>query len=253
MGVRSSPISGHLMRPPGCPLWVRSGHGKRRRACPLLTQSGHFDLVCTVELRTQAGRPRPLQIYGFTPWIRCTQKRLKTNDLIATSGVCAPRCHARARNEVRSGGFLVRKTSAEGILALLDRADRPEGPDILRRLEREVGPLADAALSPARPHSVLWRAVLRTAIAGMAMAVLVIASQYLPNEIQQIETTGTNGRDREVAQLRAALDNSEAAQRSLQQELDLARNELRSRETRQPLGWHEDSNLLLYRSPRWGR
>ena len=85
------------------------------------------------------------------------------------------------------------------------------------------------------------------------MAILVIAWQYQPNETQQIETTGTNSRDREVARLRAALDNSESARRSLQRELDLARDELRSRETRQPLGWHEDSNLLLYRSPRWGR
>ena len=63
---------------------------------------------------------------------------------------------------------------------------------------------------------MLWRAVLRTAIAGMAMAILVIAWQYQPNETQQIETTGTNSRDREVARLRAALDNSELARRSLQ-------------------------------------
>ena len=83
------------------------------------------------------------------------------------------------------------------------------------------------------------------------MAILVIAWQYLPNETQQIKTTGANNPDREVARLRAALDNPEAAQRSLKEELDLARDELRSRQTIQPLGWHEDSNLLLYRSPRW--
>jgi len=128
---------------------------------------------------------------------------------------------------------------------------RDQAPDLLRRLEREVGPLADA-LTRAKPCSVLLRALLRTAIAGMAMAALVIAWQHIPSDARQIETIGAGSSEaEEVARLRAALVESEAGQRSLRTELSLARKELRSLEHRYPHGWHEDSNLLLYRSP-WG-
>jgi len=108
---------------------------------------------------------------------------------------------------------------------------RDQAPDLLRRLEREVGPLADA-LTRAKPGSVLLRALLRTAIAGMAMAALVIAWQHIPSDARNTETTGGRiSEAEEVARLRAALVEPEAEHRQLQV-------------------WHEDSNLLLYRSHR---
>ena len=131
--------------------------------------------------------------------------------------------------------------------------DRDKAPDLLRRLEREVGPLADAAIfTRVEPRSVLLRAFLRAAIAGMAVAALVIAWQHIPSDARQIEATGAGTSEaEEVARLRAALVESEAVQRSLRTELSLARKELRSLEHRHRHVWHEDSNLLLYRSP-WG-
>jgi uncharacterized membrane protein YccC len=131
--------------------------------------------------------------------------------------------------------------------------DRDKASDLLRRLEREVGPLADAStLTRVEPRSVLMRAFLRTAIAGMAVAALVIAWQHMPSDARQIETIGARTSEaEEVAHLRAALVESEAEQRSLRTQLGLARKELRSLEHRHPHGWHEDTNLLRYRSP-WG-
>ena len=131
--------------------------------------------------------------------------------------------------------------------------DRDKAPDLLRRLEREVGPLADAGiLTKAEPRSVLLRAFLRTVVAGMAMAGLVIAWQHMPSDARQIETIGAGTSELEEAVLlRAALVESEAVQRSLQTELSLVQKELRSLEHRHRHVWHEDSNLLLYRSP-WG-
>jgi hypothetical protein len=108
---------------------------------------------------------------------------------------------------------------------------RDQAPDLLSRLEREVGPLADA-LTRAKPRSVLLRALLRTAIAGTALAALVIAWQHIPSDAWNTETTGRRmiSEAEDVARLRAALVESEAEHRQLQL-------------------WHEDSNLLLYRSP----
>jgi len=63
------------------------------------------------------------------------------------------------------------------------------------------------------------------------MAALVIAWQHIPSDARNTETT--NGRiseAEEVARLRATLVDPEAEHRQLQV-------------------WHEDSNLLLYRSP----
>ena len=107
---------------------------------------------------------------------------------------------------------------------------RDQAPDLLRRLEWEVGPLADA-LTRTKPRSVLLRALRRTAIAGMAMAALVIAWQLIPSDARNTETTGGRiSEAEEVARLRAAPVEPEAEHRQLQV-------------------WHEDSNLLLYRSP----
>ena len=142
-------------------------------------------------------------------------------------------------------------------LALRDaQPDREKAPDLLRRLEREVGPLADAAtLKRVEPRSVLLRAFfLPTAIVGMAVAALVIAWQHVPSDARQIETVGAGTSEaEEVFQLRAALVESEEKQRSLRTELSLARKELRSLEHRHLQGWPEDTNLLLYRSPRGPR
>ena len=108
---------------------------------------------------------------------------------------------------------------------------RDQAPDLLCRLEREVGPLADA-LTRAKPRSVLSRALLRTAIAGTAMAVLVIAWQHTPSDARNTEATGGRmiSEAKEVTRPRAALVEPEAKQEQLQV-------------------WHDDSNLLLYRSP----
>jgi hypothetical protein len=138
---------------------------------------------------------------------------------------------------------------------LLDRPRSYEGHDLLRRLEEEVGPMADAALTRPKPRPVLLRALLRTAIAAAAMAAIVIAWQQLPTDSQTTETTGVqNSHADEVSRLRTALEESEAAQRRLERDLDLAREELRSRKQISPGAWHEDPDLLLYRSPwraRW--
>ena len=145
-------------------------------------------------------------------------------------------------------------------LALPDtQPDREKAPDLLRRLEREVGPVADAAtlkaatLKRVEPRSALLRAFfLPTAILGMAVAALVIAWQHVPSDARQLETIGARASEaQEVAQLRSALAESEDEQRSLRTELGLARKELRSLEDRHLQGWLEDTNLLLYRSP-WG-
>jgi hypothetical protein len=135
---------------------------------------------------------------------------------------------------------------------LLDaQPDREKAFELLRRLEREVGSLADATtLTRAEPRSVLLRAFLPTAIAGVAVAALVFAWQHVPSDARQIETIGAGTSEaEEVAQLRATLVQSEEEQRSLRTKLSLARKELRSLEHRHPHGWHEDTNLLLYRSP----
>ncbi len=125
----------------------------------------------------------------------------------------------------------------------VSQSGRDQATDLLRRLEREVGPLADAwtrakprsVLTRAKPRSVVSRALLRTAVAGMVMAVLVIAWQQIPSDAPNTEMTGGRiSEGEEVAQLRAAPAAAEAAHRQLQV-------------------WHEDSNLLLYRSPWWPR
>jgi hypothetical protein len=118
-------------------------------------------------------------------------------------------------------------------------------PDLLRRLEREVGALADAlpkanprivrakpriVLTRAKPRNVLLRALLQTAIAAMAMAALMIAWQHLPSDARYTKTTvETISEAKEVTRLRA-LVKPEAERRQLQV-------------------WYQDSNLLLYHSP----
>ena len=116
-------------------------------------------------------------------------------------------------------------------IRLVSRPGRDQAPDLLRRLEREIGPLADA-LTRARPRSVLLRALIRTAIAGMAMAVLVIAWQHTPSDARNTGATGGRmiSEAEEVARLPATLMEPEAEHRPLQV-------------------WHQNTNLLRYRSP----
>ena len=107
---------------------------------------------------------------------------------------------------------------------------RDQAPDLLCRLEREIGPLADS-LKRAKPGSVLLRAFFRTAIAGMAMAALAIVWPHIPSDARNTETTGERiAEAEEAADLRAARVEPVAENRQLEL-------------------WHEDSNLLLYRSP----
>jgi hypothetical protein len=122
---------------------------------------------------------------------------------------------------------------------VVSQPGRDQSPDLLRRLEREVAPLADtlttakpsSVLTRAEPRSILLRAFRRTAIGGMAMAALVIAWQLIPSDARNTETTGARiSKAEEVARLRATPVEPEAEHRQLQV-------------------WHEDGNLLLYRSP----
>jgi hypothetical protein len=124
-------------------------------------------------------------------------------------------------------------------VGVVSETGRDQSPDLLRRLEREVAPLADtlttaklsSVLTRAEPRSILLRAFLRTAIGGMAMATLVIAWQHIPSDARNTETTGARiSKADEIARLRATLVEPEAEHRPLQV-------------------WHEDGNLLLYRSP----
>ena len=64
------------------------------------------------------------------------------------------------------------------------------------------------------------------------MAVLVIAWQHIPSDARNTETTGARiiSKAEEASRLRAALVEPDV-------------------EHRQPQVWHEDGNLLLYRSP----
>jgi hypothetical protein len=132
------------------------------------------------------------------------------------------------------GGTTARWTDARDFKRRVRFVSQPgcdQAPDLLCRLEREVGPLADA-LTRAKPRSVLSRALLRTAIAGTAMAVLVIAWQHTPSDARNTEATGGRmiSEAKEVTRPRAALVEPEAKQEQLQV-------------------WHDDSNMLLYRSP----
>ena len=121
----------------------------------------------------------------------------------------------------------------------VSQPNRDQAPDVLRRLEREVGPIADAltgakpcsVLTRAQPRSVLLRALLRTAIAGMAMAAIVIAWQHIPSDARNTETTGGRTSEAEEA----------ARPRAMHVEPETEHKQLQV--------WHQNGNLLLYRSP----
>ena len=119
--------------------------------------------------------------------------------------------------------------------------------DVLRRLENEVGPPADAS-TKAIPRSVLSRALFRTFIAALAMALLVLAWPYLPSEERKvvIATTGssTSANDDEISSLKA---NSEATNRSLKEALEEAHSLPKMPKT--PSAWFENKTGLRFRSP----
>jgi hypothetical protein len=149
----------------------------------------------------------------------------------------SPRVGAMSRRKVRlkptRRGTRAQCTAAREFkrdVRFVSQPGRGQAPDLLRRLEREVGPLADA-LTTAKPRRVLLRALLRTAIGGLTMAAVVIAWQHIPSDAPNTETTGgTISQADEVAGPLAALVAPEAENSQLQV-------------------WHEDSDLLLYRSP----
>ena len=134
---------------------------------------------------------------------------------------------------------------------LTPQADRERVPDLLRRLEREVGPVADAASwTKALPRSVLQRTVFRAVVAAVALVVLVTAWKHLPSDARAVvETTGlsTSAETDEISRLHVALADAEAAQRRLRAELDMAREEVRN--LSKTHSWHEDTAMLTYRSP----
>ena len=123
-------------------------------------------------------------------------------------------------------------------------------PDLLLRLEREVGPVADSLWTKPNYGRVLLRALRRTAIAAIAMAGIVIAWPYIASDPWHTEPTGVGASEtEEVARLRAALAASEALQQTLRAELRSAEKKLYGLEHTHSRVWHEDTNLLLYRSP----
>jgi len=122
--------------------------------------------------------------------------------------------------------------------------------DVLRRLENEVGPPADAS-TKAIPRSVLSRALFRTFIAALAMALLVLAWPYLPSEERKavVATTGssTSANNDEISNLKESLANTEATNRSLREELEEAHSLPKTPKT--PSAWFENTAGLTFRSP----
>ena len=124
--------------------------------------------------------------------------------------------------------------------------------DLLRRLENEVGPAADALSSTkAIPRSVLSRALFRTFIAAVAMAaVLVLAWPELQREPKAVvATTGssTSANKDEISSLKESLANTEATNSGLREEREELEEANRLRKA--PSFWYEDMAGLTFRSP----
>ena len=124
--------------------------------------------------------------------------------------------------------------------------------DVLRHLENEVGPPTDALSSTkAIPRSVLSRALFRTFVAALAMALLVLAWPYLPSEERKavVATIGssTSANNDEISSLKESLANSEATNRSLKEELEEAHSLPKTPKT--PSAWFENTAGLTFRSP----
>jgi hypothetical protein len=125
-------------------------------------------------------------------------------------------------------------------------------PDLLRRLERELAPLADSASSLERRtvgRSVILRVSERLAIA--AAVLLSIGSIWILSEQWQRPTTAVPTADqsavaaqRELEQLRQTLSIVEAERDKLRQEREAERRQYPAISS-----WHEDLVGLNYRSP----
>ena len=117
--------------------------------------------------------------------------------------------------------------------------------DLLRRLEREVGPIVDSAIvasTPPRSRSVLLRAAMPTLLAMVAMAAAVLLAW--PNiDAHQISTTGVAISANGEEQMRDAHADTEVAQQALRAEL------AKIRKPESGFRWYEDSAMLMYRSP----
>jgi hypothetical protein len=118
-------------------------------------------------------------------------------------------------------------------------------------LEREVGPLADTVIATKPlPRTVIQRAVIPTGIAAAVLFLFMIVGQHLWSDAQSVaETTGlsTSVEADEISRLRVELARAEAAQRSLQDELDVAKNQIRR--LGKAHSWFENTAMLTYRSP----
>ena len=127
--------------------------------------------------------------------------------------------------------------------------------DALRRLERAVGPAADAAetklMALPRPHRYrqvrLRTALLATvaaAFAGALLALPLLDSTVRSPDPEPIGTVAVAPpQDAEIARLRSALADAEEAQSRLRAELEEARK------PRRGVRWFEDTQLLMYRHP----
>jgi hypothetical protein len=127
--------------------------------------------------------------------------------------------------------------------------DRPAR-ELLKRLEREIAPIADSMLSTrVTPRSILSRVFARLAIAVVVMAFLATTWQQLPSDARQVAdaTDSLSEKQMEISRLREALANAEMAQISLRAEFNLVQKEMRS--LRRAQSWTEDSPMLTYRSP----
>jgi len=129
---------------------------------------------------------------------------------------------------------------------LLDRPGGRQTPD-LRALEREVS----RAL---RRRGVFGRALLRTAIGAVAIALLALL--VWPSTVQrdvQPHTQPTEANPDasagELARLRKELANSESERERLQQAMAETDERVRSLENKRPQFWFEDTSMLLYRAP----
>lgn len=125
-------------------------------------------------------------------------------------------------------------------------------PNLLRRLERELAPLADAT-SPPLEHrfvrSVTLRIFERMAIGGMML--MAIGSMWILAERWQRLTDANPSTDesattlqRELSQLKQTLSNVEA-------ERDKLRQDVEEHRLQNPVitSWHENTSGLNYRSP----
>jgi hypothetical protein len=119
--------------------------------------------------------------------------------------------------------------------------------DRLRRLEREIGPSADA-LNPTG-HRGLLQVALPTAIAAALFAIALVAWPQGQMTDAEVPQTVGHARSELTTEESAALIREEFAEAEAARELLKA--EVRKAATWPPTYWFNDRTALMYRSP-WG-